>query len=79
MWREIVMDSTTMAQIGMSGGIVGIVAVLGRVLQIVNHRTLRSRCCGRSAEIGIDVDTPVVVSVRTPAQKETESKSNEGN
>lgn len=73
------MDSTTMAQIGMGGGIVGIVAVLGRVLQIVNHRTLRSRCCGRSAEIGIDVDTPpVVVSVRTPAQKETESKGNEG-
>lgn len=62
------MDYNTMAQIGFGGGVMGIVAVLGRVLMVVNHRTLRSRCCGRSAEIGIDVDSPppTVVAIRTP-------------
>ena len=72
---RIVMDSNTMAQIGMGGGLISVVAVIGRVLMLVNHRTLRSRCCGRVAEIGIDVDSPAVaVTVKTPEQKETESK-----
>ena len=24
-----------------------------------NHRTVRSHCCGKTAEVGIDIDTPV--------------------
>ena len=60
------MDYNTMAQIGFGGGIMGILAVLGRVLMVVNHRTLRSRCCGRSAEIGIDVDSPPRVVIDPP-------------
>lgn len=62
------MDSDTMAQIGFGGGIMGILALIGRVLMIVNHRTLRSRCCGKTAEMGVDIDSPpVVVTIRTPA------------
>jgi len=62
------MDYDTMAQIGFGGGIMGILALVGRVLMIVNHRTLRSRCCGKTAEMGIDVDSPpAVVTIRTPA------------
>ena len=58
-----------MSQIGFGGGLMGILAVLGRVLVVVNHRTLRSRCCGRSAEIGIDVDSPprVVIDPNPPS------------
>lgn len=62
------MNSDTMAQIGFGGGLMGILAIVGRVLMVVNHRTLRSRCCGRTAEVGIDVDSPprVVIDPHPP-------------
>jgi hypothetical protein len=52
------MDSTTMSQIGLSGGVISILSVLVAVFKYMNHRTIRSRCCGNTAEMGIDVDTP---------------------
>lgn len=52
------MDSTTMSQIGLSGGVISILSVLVAIFKYMNHRTIRSRCCGNTAEMGIDVDTP---------------------
>jgi hypothetical protein len=52
------MDSTTMSQIGLGGGVISILSVLVAVFKYMNHRTIRSRCCGNTAEMGIDVDTP---------------------
>jgi hypothetical protein len=54
------MDTTTMSQIGLGGGVISILSVLVAVFKYMNHRTIRSRCCGNTAEMGIDVDTPVV-------------------
>ena len=31
---------------------------LWQLLQFWNHRHCRSICCGKSAEVGIDIDTP---------------------
>lgn len=60
------MDSTTMSQIGLSGGVISILSVLVAVFKYMNHRTIRSRCCGVQGEMGIDVDTPkeVVIPVK---------------
>lgn len=52
------MDATTMSQIGLGGGVISILSVLVAVFKYMNHRTIRSRCCGNTAEMGIDVDTP---------------------
>lgn len=52
------MDTTTMSQIGLGGGVISILSVLVAVFKYMNHRTIRSRCCGNTAEMGIDVDTP---------------------
>ena len=52
------MDATTMSQIGLGGGVISILSVLVAVFKYMNHRTIRSRCCGTTAEMGIDVDTP---------------------
>lgn len=52
------MDATTMSQIGLGGGVISILSVLAAVFKYMNHRTVRSRCCGTVAEMGIDVDTP---------------------
>lgn len=58
------MDSTTMSQIGLGGGVVSILSVLVAVIKYLNHRNIRSRCCGTTAEFGIDVDTPKEVVVK---------------
>ena len=52
------MDATTMSQVGMSGGVVSILAIAYQVFKWVNHRHFRSRCCGKVFEGEIDVDTP---------------------
>ena len=52
------MDSTTMSQIGLGGGVVSILTLAAAIFKYMNHRTFRSRCCGATAEMGIDVDSP---------------------
>ena len=47
-----------MSQIGLGGGVVSILSVLVSVFKYLNHRTIRSKCCGHTGEVGIDVDTP---------------------
>jgi len=47
-----------MSQVGMSGGVVGILAIAWHVFKWINHRNIRSHCCGKEVAVGIDVDTP---------------------
>jgi hypothetical protein len=63
------MDATTMSQVGMSGGVVGILAIAWQVFKWINHRNIRSHCCGREVAVGIDVDTPAggePMSIKAP-------------
>jgi hypothetical protein len=55
-----------MSQIGLGGGVISILSVAFAVFKYLNHRNIRSRCCGFEGEMGIDVDTPkqVVVDVK---------------
>ena len=59
------MDATTMSQVGMSGGVVGILAIAYQVFRFINHRNVRSHCCGKEVEVGIDVDTPPIQTIPT--------------
>jgi hypothetical protein len=52
------MDATTMSQIGLGGGVISILTFLWGGIQYLNHRNIRSRCCGVQGEMGIDIDTP---------------------
>ena len=54
-----------MSQIGLGGGVISILSVAFAVFKYLNHRNIRSRCCGLEGEMGIDVDTPVVVKPNT--------------
>ena len=47
-----------MSQIGLGGGVISILSVLIAVIKYINHRNIRSRCCGVEGEMGIDIDTP---------------------
>lgn len=35
-----------------------ILTLAAAIFKYMNHRTFRSRCCGATAEMGIDVDSP---------------------
>jgi hypothetical protein len=51
------MDSTGM-MIGSYLGYVSMVVMgIGSIVALINHRTLRSRCCGREASVSLDIDT----------------------
>lgn len=50
------MDTTT--QVGSILGIV--VTVAGVVYGAINHKRIRSNCCGRKIEVSVDVDTTTV-------------------
>jgi hypothetical protein len=52
------MDGNTMSQIGLGGGIISLLTFLWGGIQYMNHRNIRSHCCGKTAEVGIDIDTP---------------------
>lgn len=47
-----------MSQIGLGGGVLSILSIIWAGIQYMNHRNIRSRCCGVQAEMGIDIDTP---------------------
>ena len=53
-----------MAGVGVGGGTLSILLVLWRVFLYINHKTVRSRCCGHTAEVGIDVDSPPALQVK---------------
>lgn len=61
-----------MSQVGMSGGVVGILAIAWQVFKWVNHRNIRSHCCGKEVAVGIDVDTPATepMIIKAPQSKE---------
>ena len=62
-----------MAGVGVGGGTLSILLVLWRVFLYINHKTVRSRCCGHTAEVGIDVDSPATAEppkIKIPAHVE---------
>lgn len=52
------------------GGIAGLVSlvivIVDRVIQTVNHKRIRSKCCGRTAEASLDVENTTPPSEKTP-------------
>jgi hypothetical protein len=45
-----------MDYIGISGGVAGIIALIGGILLKVNHKRCRSNCCGKKMEVELDVE-----------------------
>jgi len=62
------MDTNTMSQIGLGGGIISLLSFLWAGVQYLNHRNIRSHCCGVETDIGIDIDTPKKEEVAVPVK-----------
>ena len=50
------MDNGTLQQAGVSSGLIAVALVIYRILLKINHRHIRSRCCGRTADVEVDID-----------------------
>lgn len=50
------------------GGVSIAIAVIGAIIAAVNHKRLRSRCCGRQMDVAIDIEntTPPKASAPPP-------------
>lgn len=68
---EYRMDALT--QVGISGGTASALFIAYKVFQYINHRRLRSTCFGKTAEFGVDIDTPK--NPQADAKHETENNS----
>jgi hypothetical protein len=64
-----------------TGGGVGasIIVAIGLIYSAINHKRIRSNCCGRRVEASLDVEntTPTKIKIREPttpkAKEETKS------
>jgi hypothetical protein len=59
------MDQSILIQAGASATTISIIFILGWIYKTVNHRRIRSRCCG------VDLDASVDIESTTPKEKET--------
>jgi len=64
----MIMDSY--ASGGLGAGAIVALGIAYRVFMWANHRNFKSHCCGRTAEVGIDVDTPPQLKIKAPEEKD---------
>ena len=67
---------------GSYSGIVSAILIIGGgIYAAVNHRRCRSKCCGRSMEISVDIDqtipSPTGMIIRKPELKVNDSGKRE--
>jgi hypothetical protein len=64
------MDQSILIQAGASATTVTILFVLAYVYKMVNHKRLRSNCCGQRLDVSVDIDntTPIDVKTQNPSQ-----------
>jgi hypothetical protein len=69
------MDSTTLQQAGVSTGLIAILLIVYRVLVWLNHRSISSRCCGKTADVRIDIaglsGTPIEIKTAVESKDVT--------
>lgn len=65
-------------QVGSYTGLAtGAIGILGTILAIVNHKRIRSNCCGHKVEVSMDVEatTPEDLRIKIPVKPDDELKS----
>lgn len=62
-------------QVGVSSAIIAsILAVAGGLWKAVNHKVIRSRCCGKKFDVSFDVDDSKEKPLDSPVPPENLSK-----
>lgn len=59
------MDQSILIQAGASATTITIFIVLAYVYKMVNHRRVRSNCCGKRLDVSLDIDSTTPIDVKT--------------
>jgi len=64
------MDNNQLTTAGLTATFTAIVGIAYKIYMVVNHKRIRSNCCGKKLEASIDIDntTPTDVVLNIPAQ-----------
>lgn len=65
-------------QVGSYTGLAtGAIGILASILAVVNHKRIRSNCCGHKVEVSMDVEatTPEDLRIKIPVKPDDELKS----
>jgi hypothetical protein len=73
-------DAEILKMSGISASGVAIVLLVYRVLKTINGKKIRSRCCGRTMEVGVEVGDltpkPLEVKVNPMVEKKLSAENN---
>ena len=60
------MDSTTSSALSIGALIV---SLGGSIIAVINHKRIRSNCCGTKAEVSLDIETTTPPKEEKPLEK----------
>jgi hypothetical protein len=64
------MDNSQLTTAGLTATFTALVGIAYKIYMVVNHKRIRSNCCGKKLEASIDIDntSPPDVVLNIPAQ-----------
>jgi hypothetical protein len=60
------MDSNTSAALSIGALIV---SIGGSIIAVINHKRIRSNCCGAKTEVSLDIENTIPVEQEKPSEK----------
>ena len=49
-----------------------IVAISGAIIGIINHKRIRSRCCGHNVEASVDIENTTPPTIKKPEENKND-------
>jgi len=62
------MDNNQLTTAGLTATFTAIVGIAYKIYMVVNHKRIRSNCCGKKIEASIDIDNTTPPEVVVPAE-----------
>lgn len=62
------MDNNQLATAGLTSGLTIAIALLYKIYKIVNHKRIRSNCCGKKLEASIDIENTTPPEINVPCE-----------
>jgi hypothetical protein len=62
------MDNTQLTTAGLTATFTALVALLYKIYMVVNHKRIRSNCCGKKLEASLDIENTTPPEIVVPVE-----------
>jgi len=62
------MDNNSLTTAGVSAALTAAVGILYKIYMVVNHKRVRSNCCGKKLEASIDIENTTPPEINVPRE-----------